>query len=216
VNHDWRNDLATAEQIEKLRFFGCTWDEGVTAGQAHDALEECAGQFPDAEAAWQKNQPATEKQKDKLRFFGCTWNGEITMGKASDALVECAKEFPDKEADWQFQKKKWSKIAGSFPDTALQQADEALSRKVLPKFQIPIPRRATTIKTAIVPGTSPTTFEHSDEEVSIQKAEPATNKPSVRREGFFCGENEAVPHIGKIRPKQEPTQEVTIQEATKP
>jgi hypothetical protein len=78
--------------------------------------------------------------------------------------------------------------------------------------------RATTIKTpqtAFNIGTQPAKLEHSDEEVSIQKAESATNKPSVRREGFFCGENEAVPHFGKIRPKKESANEVTIQEAAK-
>ena len=128
MSENWRNQPATDEQKGKLRFFGCTWDEGITAGQASDALEECAKQFPDAEAVYQKSQPATEKQKEKLKYFGCTWNGDITVEKASDALVECAKQFPEKEAAWQFQKKKWS--------------------------QIPVTlRRATTIKTAIIPGT---------------------------------------------------------------
>lgn len=145
----WRNELATEKQKEKLRFFGCTWDEGVTAGQASDALEECARQFPDAEVAYQKSQPATEEQKDKLRFFGCTWNGDITVGQASDALAECSKQFPDREAGWQFQKKKWHII----PVTV---------------------RRARTIKTAIIPRTPPTTFERPDEafpqEVTIQEA----------------------------------------------
>lgn len=147
MNPDWRNEPATETQKEKLRFFGCTWDEGITAGQASDALEECAKQFPDAEAAYQKSQPATEEQKDKLRFFGCTWNGDITVEHASDALLECAKQFPEKEATWQFQKKKWHII----PVTV---------------------RRATTIKTAIPPGTSPTTFDETfSKQVTIQKAE---------------------------------------------
>src|ERR1039458_3356006 len=82
--------LATEKQKEKLRFFGCTWDEGITAGQAKAALEECARQFPDAEAAWQKTQPATAEQKEELMFFGCTWTGEITVGDASAALLQCA------------------------------------------------------------------------------------------------------------------------------
>ena len=118
MSDEWRNDLATEKQKEKLRFFGCTWDEGITAGQASDALEDCARQFPDAEADYQKNQPATENQKEKLRFFGCTWNGDITVGKASDALEECAREFPEKEADWQFQKKKWSEVPDSLERAA--------------------------------------------------------------------------------------------------
>lgn len=53
MNPDWRNEPATEKQKEQLHFFGCTWDEGITAGQASDALEECAKQFPDVEAAYQ-------------------------------------------------------------------------------------------------------------------------------------------------------------------
>ena len=61
MNPDWRNDPATEQQKEKLRFFGCTWDDGITAGQASDALEECAKQFPGVEAAYQ-NRLATPEQ----------------------------------------------------------------------------------------------------------------------------------------------------------
>ena len=111
MNSDWRNEPATENQKEKLRFFGCTWDEGITAGQASDALEECARQFPDAEAAYQKSQPATEEQKDKLHFFGCTWNGDITVGHASDALLQCARDFPDREIAWQKQKRELPEAA---------------------------------------------------------------------------------------------------------
>ncbi len=64
-----RSELATEKQKEKLRFFGCTWDEGVTAGQADDALEECARQFPNAEVTWQKNQPAREDPKTPLLWM---------------------------------------------------------------------------------------------------------------------------------------------------
>ena len=85
----------TEAQKEKLRFFGCTWDEGITVRQASDALADCAKQFPAAETAYQKSLPATETQKDKLRFFGCTWNGDITEGQANEALADCAKQFPN-------------------------------------------------------------------------------------------------------------------------
>lgn len=146
MNPDWRNEPATEKQKEKLRFFGCTWDEGITAGQASDALEECAKQFPDAEAAYQKSQPATEEQKDKLRFFGCTWNGDITVGHASDALLQCARDFPGREMAWQKQKR-------NLPKTL-----ETL-------------QRARTIRTAISPGTFPTTFDETfSKEVTIQEA----------------------------------------------
>jgi len=36
MSEDWRNEPATDEQKDKLRFFGCTWDDGITAGQASD------------------------------------------------------------------------------------------------------------------------------------------------------------------------------------
>ena len=52
MSDDWRNELATEQQKEKLRFFGCTWDDGITAGQAGDALEECRTQFPAVESAY--------------------------------------------------------------------------------------------------------------------------------------------------------------------
>jgi hypothetical protein len=38
VDAEGRNDPATRKQREKLHFFGCTWDEGITAGQADEAL----------------------------------------------------------------------------------------------------------------------------------------------------------------------------------
>jgi uncharacterized tellurite resistance protein B-like protein len=130
MSNEWRNELATEEQKEKLRFFGCTWDDGITAGQASDALEDCARQFPDAEADYQKSQPATEMQKEKLRFFGCTWNGDITVGKASEALGECERQFPDREAMWQLQKRKWVKIPGTFPVKEFDQLDKTSSQEV--------------------------------------------------------------------------------------
>lgn len=131
MSDDWRHELASEQQKEKLRFFGCTWDDGITAGQAEDSLAECAKQFPDAAATWQKNQPATEKQKGKLHYFGCTWSGEINVGQANDALLQCANDFPDKEADWQFQEKECSKIAivpGASPKS-ISRPEEILSQE---------------------------------------------------------------------------------------
>src|ERR1017187_10919604 len=61
-----RNEPATEPQKEKLRFFGCTWDDGITAGQATDALTECAKLFPDREAAWQMQK--TEWSKTPVTF----------------------------------------------------------------------------------------------------------------------------------------------------
>src|SRR5712671_1654715 len=68
MSDDWRNEPATERQKEKLHFFGCTWDEGITAGQASDALEECAKQFPDVEAAYLKSELSkpTEQLNESL------------------------------------------------------------------------------------------------------------------------------------------------------
>ena len=79
MNPDWWKHPATEHQKEKLRFFGCTWDEGITARQASDALEECARQFPSKQievekwfqqledakiqAEWSKNRNAVEAQE---------------------------------------------------------------------------------------------------------------------------------------------------------
>jgi uncharacterized Zn finger protein (UPF0148 family) len=135
MSDDWRNELASEQQKEKLRFFGCTWDDGITAGQAEDALAECAIQFPDAEATWQKKQPAREDQKEKLRYFGCTWNGGINVGQAIDALLQCASDFPDKEAAWQFQKKKWSKIPVEIQRATTIKKTETVVSKPVADFQ---------------------------------------------------------------------------------
>ena len=59
---------ATEEQKEKLRFFGCAWDEGITKRQASDALEECARQFPDLNKLY-NNRPASKDQLAKLRSY---------------------------------------------------------------------------------------------------------------------------------------------------
>ena len=101
MSAEWRDKPATEEQKTKLRFFQCTWDEGITAGQAADALAECARQWPAAEAEFQKSLPATEEQKKKLLFFQCEWEGDITYGQACDALAECASRWPEGEAAWQ-------------------------------------------------------------------------------------------------------------------
>jgi uncharacterized tellurite resistance protein B-like protein len=131
MSDQWRNELATEKQKEKLRFFGCTWDDGITTGQAEDALAECAIQYPEAEATWQKNQPAREDQIEKLRYFGCTWNGDINVGQAIDALLQCAIDFPDKEAAWQFQKTKWSKIPVEIQRaTTIKKSETVVSKPV--------------------------------------------------------------------------------------
>jgi ankyrin repeat protein len=40
-----RSEPATAKQKEKLQFFGCTWQEGITKGQASNAIDECVNRL---------------------------------------------------------------------------------------------------------------------------------------------------------------------------
>jgi ankyrin repeat protein len=91
-----RDEPATEKQKEKLRWFGCTWDEGITKGQASDALDACASQFPDRDAEYY-SRPATEDQKAKLRSFRKNpddnrRDGPLTYGEAKDLIRDCERE----------------------------------------------------------------------------------------------------------------------------
>ncbi len=83
----WRDDPATEKQKAKLRFFGCSWDEGITKGQASDALTECAKQFPEVEEAWQ-NQPASAEQIKHLEALKGDFEPGITRGEARELIEE--------------------------------------------------------------------------------------------------------------------------------
>lgn len=85
-----REEPATEKQKEKLRWFGCTWNEGITKGQASDALDQCVRQFPDRNADYY-SRPATEEQKAKIRSFGMNAednrrDGPLTYGEAKDLI----------------------------------------------------------------------------------------------------------------------------------
>jgi ankyrin repeat protein len=69
VSHDWRNDAATDIEKAKLSFFGCTWDDGITRGQASDAIKQCVRMFPDRDMDYQKL-PAGEEHLAILRSLG--------------------------------------------------------------------------------------------------------------------------------------------------
>jgi hypothetical protein len=69
MNTDCRNDPASEAQKAKLAFFRCTWDDGISYGQACDALDECARRYPDVEAAY-LNGPVTEAQRATLLSLG--------------------------------------------------------------------------------------------------------------------------------------------------
>lgn len=68
MSGDWRDEPASEKQKLKLHFFGCSWDEGITKGQASDALDECARQFPDKNEEYY-SRPATDEQLAKLREY---------------------------------------------------------------------------------------------------------------------------------------------------
>jgi hypothetical protein len=88
MSEEWRNDPATERQKAKLFFFGCTWDEGITKGQASDAIDECVRKFPEREFAYQ-NRPATEEQKALLRKYGKRPLHTLTYARARDKIKEC-------------------------------------------------------------------------------------------------------------------------------
>ena len=69
-----RNQPATDEQKVRLKWFGCTWGEGIT--------KVLAGRL--------------------IRFLGCgcTWGEGITKGQASDAIEECIRLFPEKNQEY--------------------------------------------------------------------------------------------------------------------
>ncbi len=93
-----RSEPATEKQKEKLRFFGCTWNNEITKGQAADAIDECVSRFPKINTAYY-NRPATEEQRAELRSYGVDPDedpdeeGEpLTYGKAKDWLLDCRLE----------------------------------------------------------------------------------------------------------------------------
>lgn len=133
MSNDWRSDAATEKQKEKLRFFGCIWDEGITKGQASDAIDECIKKFPDIEAAYQ-NRPATEDQLAKLR--DCLQpDGEdpddyadegkpLTYRQAKDLIWECEREERTKQEQeeddyWKSEEgqkeQEWSRLNAYWP-----------------------------------------------------------------------------------------------------
>jgi len=100
-----RKEPATEKQKEKLRYFGCTWDEGITKGQASDALDEIVRRFPEKNAEYY-NRPATEEQREKLRYLGknpdqdLSDTGELlTYEQAKDWIWECEMDKRRDEMD---------------------------------------------------------------------------------------------------------------------
>jgi hypothetical protein len=84
-----RNEPPTDKQKEKLRWFGCSIEEGMTKGQASDALDKCVRDYPEKERAYY-SRPATEEQMAKLRsYYGKNLDevdGPFTYGKVKDLI----------------------------------------------------------------------------------------------------------------------------------
>jgi hypothetical protein len=78
-----RSEPATEKQKEKLRWFGCVLDKGMTKGQASDAIDKCVKDFPEKDWAYY-NRPATEEQLAKLRSRKKT----LTYRQAKDLIWE--------------------------------------------------------------------------------------------------------------------------------
>jgi hypothetical protein len=90
-----RNEPATEKQKDKLRYFESAFDEKITKGQASDALDKCARDFPEVERAYYGH-PATEEQMAKIRAYLKDTPDEIeesyTYGEAKDLIRELAME----------------------------------------------------------------------------------------------------------------------------
>ena len=84
-----RTEPATEKQKEKLRWFGCTFGEGVTKGQASNALDKCVKDFPEREWAYY-SRPATEEQMTKLRsYYGKNFDevdGPLNYGNIKELI----------------------------------------------------------------------------------------------------------------------------------
>ncbi len=99
-----RSESVTEKQKEKLRWFGCPFDEGMTKGQASDALDKCVRDFPERERAYY-SRPATEEQMAILHaHYGKNLdevNGPFTYGKVKDLIseFEMNKRCQDRVAD---------------------------------------------------------------------------------------------------------------------
>jgi ankyrin repeat protein len=143
-NDAWRNDPATEKQKEKLRYFGCTWNAGITKGQASNAIEECVMKFPQVEADYY-NRPATPEQLAKLslclRSEGTTPDDYaapgklITYGEAKDLILEHElderaereqKEFDELAAEYSIDVGMWSELYPGLTWKRVQTAAKAL------------------------------------------------------------------------------------------
>jgi hypothetical protein len=94
-----RAEPATEKQKEKLRYFGYTFDENISKGQASDALDKCVGDFPEVNQAYY-NRPATEEQLAKLPpHFKAERAKPLSYGSAKDLILEREVEGQNKREE---------------------------------------------------------------------------------------------------------------------
>jgi hypothetical protein len=106
-----RSEPATEKQKAKLGWFGYPLADGMTKGEASDAIDKCVTQFPDKDREYY-NRPATEEQISQIREYSkadedllvtleeLEQEGEIlTYGEAKDLLRDCEREAEQKEID---------------------------------------------------------------------------------------------------------------------
>lgn len=92
----WRLDPATEKQEAKLRFFGCEFDEGITKGQASDAIDACMKKFPETERAWQVR-PATPEQLETLAGYGEEIDENLTYAEAKELIQDNQLDEPTEQ-----------------------------------------------------------------------------------------------------------------------
>lgn len=102
-SESWRNDPMTEKQKVKLGFFGCTWDAGITKGQASDTIDECVRGFPDIDQAYY-GRPATEAQLEELREY-CKTDPEAAEEFAEEAETMTCGEAKKSIEDWKMHRR---------------------------------------------------------------------------------------------------------------
>ena len=96
-----RMEPATEKQKGKLRWFGFTFDETISKGDASDSIDKCVRDFPEKDRAYY-NRPATGEQLEQLKplLKGSRTKAEdyaepgkpLTYGRAKDLISERAME----------------------------------------------------------------------------------------------------------------------------
>lgn len=114
-DNPWQKMPATEKQKEKLRFLGCTWDEGITKKQASDALDKCARDFPEVNQDYY-NRPATEEQLARLREINGHPDNDPKNpdNDPEDPYYDpdqplTYREAKDKIQDWELTKRDWER-----------------------------------------------------------------------------------------------------------